>query len=99
MGFYAAGREAGFSLGTQAIGVVAIIGFVGIVSAVLFFVVDKIFGLRVSSQIELEGLDWHEHGVEGYADDIPVVARMLADRKEEADAASVGASDPSVLNA
>ncbi|MBY5162998.1 ammonium transporter [Salsipaludibacter albus] len=99
VGFYAAGREAGFSLGTQAIGVVAIIGFVGIVTAALFFVVDKIFGLRVSSQIELEGLDWHEHGVEGYADDIPVVARMLADRKEEADAASVGASDPSVLNA
>lgn len=82
---------------TQLIGVLAVVAFVSLVTAVLFFLVDKTFGLRVSSQIELEGLDWHEHGVEGYADDIPVVARMLAERKEEAVAASVGASDSSTL--
>ncbi len=94
VGFYAAGREAGFSVGTQLVGVLAITAFVAVCASILFFVVDKIFGLRVSSQIELEGLDWHEHGVEGYADDIPVVARMLAER-EEADAASVGATESS----
>ncbi len=97
VGFYPAARANGQSVGVQIVGVLAITAFVAVVTAALFLLVDKIFGLRVSSQIELEGLDWHEHGVEGYADDIPVVARMLAERKEEAAAASVGASDSSTL--
>lgn len=97
VGFYAAARADGVTIVTQVVGVLAITAFVAVVTAVLFYAVDKTIGLRVSSQVELEGLDWHEHGVEGYADDIPVVERMLAERKEEADAASVGASDSSSL--
>jgi ammonium transporter, Amt family len=32
----------------------------------IFFILDKTMGLRVSEQHELEGLDSHEHGVRGY---------------------------------
>jgi Amt family ammonium transporter len=38
----------------------------GIGSLVLFFVVDKIFGLRVSEESEREGLDITEHGERAY---------------------------------
>lgn len=92
VGFYAAGREAGYSVGTQAVGIVAIIAFVGVTTAVLlFFFVDRVFGLRVSPEIELEGLDWHEHGVRGYADDVPLVQLMLDAHREGVDVTSVGA--------
>jgi len=33
---------------------------------VIFFVIDKAMGLRVSEQHEIEGLDSHEHGIRGY---------------------------------
>jgi ammonium transporter, Amt family len=38
----------------------------GLVSAVLFFVIDKIFGLRPSEENEREGLDLSEHGERAY---------------------------------
>jgi Amt family ammonium transporter len=38
----------------------------GVVSAILFFVVDKIFGLRPSEESEREGLDISEHGERAY---------------------------------
>ncbi len=38
----------------------------GAVSAVLFFAVDKIFGLRPSEEAEREGLDLTEHGERAY---------------------------------
>jgi len=38
----------------------------GIVSAILYFVVDKIFGLRPSEDAEREGLDINEHGERAY---------------------------------
>lgn len=91
VGVYPAGREAGFSIGTQAIGVVAVIAFVAVITGLLFFLVDKTFGLRVSPEIELEGLDWHEHGVRGYADDIPTVQLMLDAHRDGVDVTSVGA--------
>ena len=91
VGVYPAGREAGFSVGTQAIGVLAVTAFVAVVTAALFFLVDKTFGLRVSPEIELEGLDWHEHGVRGYADDIPTVQMMLDAHRDGIDVTSVGA--------
>ncbi|MGZ5816127.1 MAG: hypothetical protein ACXWIR_07375, partial [Croceibacterium sp.] len=33
---------------------------------ILFFVIDKIWGLRVSQDVELEGLDIGEHGERAY---------------------------------
>jgi Amt family ammonium transporter len=38
----------------------------GIGSAVLFFVIDKIFGLRPTEDAEREGLDLNEHGERAY---------------------------------
>jgi Amt family ammonium transporter len=38
----------------------------GVVSAVLFFVIDKIFGLRPKEDAEREGLDLTEHGERAY---------------------------------
>jgi Amt family ammonium transporter len=38
----------------------------GGVSAVLFFVIDKIFGLRPTEDAEREGLDLNEHGERAY---------------------------------
>ncbi|MEO6041811.1 MAG: ammonium transporter [Croceibacterium sp.] len=38
----------------------------GIGSAILFFVVDKLFGLRPTEDAELEGLDIREHGERAY---------------------------------
>jgi Amt family ammonium transporter len=38
----------------------------GVGSAVLFFVIDKLFGLRPSEDAEREGLDITEHGERAY---------------------------------
>jgi Amt family ammonium transporter len=38
----------------------------GIVSAILFFAIDKIFGLRPTEEAEREGLDLAEHGERAY---------------------------------
>jgi Amt family ammonium transporter len=38
----------------------------GIGSAILFFVIDKIWGMRVSAEVEHEGLDIAEHGERAY---------------------------------
>jgi Amt family ammonium transporter len=51
---------------TQLIGV-AICGAVAFFSALLiFFVLKKTIGIRVSEEHELSGLDSHEHGIRGY---------------------------------
>lgn len=45
----------------------AICGAAAFVGAfAIFFVLKKFFGIRVSEQHELEGLDSHEHGMRGY---------------------------------
>ncbi len=64
--FYPGAAADGITLATQATGVVAIIGFVGLTSAALFSVLKATVGIRVSPEVELEGLDLHEHGVAGY---------------------------------
>jgi Amt family ammonium transporter len=38
----------------------------GVGSAILFFVIDKLFGLRPSDEAEREGLDLAEHGERAY---------------------------------
>ena len=62
--FYGGGADQLFS---QIIGVVAIAAFVLVASGILFFVLKKTVGLRVSEQEEMEGLDVHEHGAPGYS--------------------------------
>jgi len=51
---------------TQLKAVVVTVLWSGIGSAVLFFIVDKIFGLRPTEEAEREGLDLSEHGERAY---------------------------------
>ena len=74
VGVIAAGESNGgggtISLGTQAIGVLAIAAFVAVASGLVFLALKATIGIRVSEQEEIEGLDVHEHGVPGYAPDV-----------------------------
>ena len=64
---YAAGTyDMGAQLITQAKAVAVTLLWSGGVSAVLFFAIDKIFGLRPSEESEREGLDLTEHGERAY---------------------------------
>ena len=54
-------------LGVQALGVVAVFAWVIVTSAILFFSIKAITGLRVDDKSELEGLDISEHGMESYS--------------------------------
>ena len=67
--FYGGGTE--FLL-KQILGVVTVAIYVGVVMTILFSVLDKIFGLRVSEAEEIKGLDMEEHGLlSSYADFMP----------------------------
>ncbi len=71
----------GFSmLGTQALGVVSVAAWVAVAMTIVFFVIKKTVGLRVSAEEEIVGLDIEEHGLaSAYADFMPapVVGAML----------------------
>ncbi|MCX2680291.1 ammonium transporter [Galbibacter sp. EGI 63066] len=55
-------------LGVQAIGVVSIGAWVLVTSFIVFFVLKKTIGLRVTKEEEIEGLDMHEHDGAAYPD-------------------------------
>lgn len=50
-------------LGVQALGVVSVAAYVLAVMFIVFKIIDKTVGLRVPAQIEIDGLDIHEHGL------------------------------------
>ncbi|MFA6831092.1 MAG: ammonium transporter, partial [Bacteroidaceae bacterium] len=56
--FYGGGTHL---LGVQTLGSLAVIAWAGITSAIIFFAIKKIHGLRVEPRIEEEGLDIYEH--------------------------------------
>jgi Amt family ammonium transporter len=53
-------------LGVQALGLVAVGGFVFGTSFGCLWVLNKIWGIRVDPAVETQGLDVHEHGMWGY---------------------------------
>ncbi len=59
----------GGQLGKQALGAFITIVYCGIASFAILKLVDKLIGLRVSEQVEADGLDITEHGNEGYSTD------------------------------
>lgn len=63
--FYGGGLS---QFGIQFAGVAAVFAFTFFTGYVLFSVIHKTIGLRVSEQEELDGLDIGEHGNEAYAD-------------------------------
>lgn len=61
-------------LGVQALGVISVVAWVAVTMTVVFFVIKKTIGLRVSKEEEIEGLDIREHGIaNSYADFMPAV--------------------------
>ncbi len=71
----------GFSrLGIQALGLVSVAAWVLVTMFVVFKVIDKFVGLRVSEQIEIDGLDFAEHGLPtayaGFAISDPTYANL-----------------------
>jgi len=54
-------------IGVQALGAAAVFVWVAVTAGILFFVLKKTVGLRVSAEEELKGLDIAEHGTESYA--------------------------------
>ena len=55
-------------IGVEVLGVVAVGVFTVIMAFIIFKIIDKTIGLRVTEQEELDGLDGHEHGSSAYAD-------------------------------
>lgn len=51
---------------SQLIGVICVGLYCVIFSGIVFWGVKRVFGLRVSEEIEIAGLDFHEHGISGY---------------------------------
>ena len=53
-------------LGIQAVGVFSVMAWVVVTMGIIFFIIKKTIGLRVSREEELRGLDIDEHGMEAY---------------------------------
>lgn len=47
----------------QILGVAAVMVWVIVTMTIIFKVIDKLVGLRVPAEVEIEGLDYHEHGL------------------------------------
>ena len=61
-------------LGIQLLGVVAVAGWVGVIMILVFYLINRTIGLRVSAREEIEGLDSTEHGLtNAYADFLPAI--------------------------
>lgn len=68
--FYGGGFR---QLGIQALGVVSILAWTVVCMTIVFFVLKKTIGLRVTKDEEMKGLDITEHGlISAYADFMPI---------------------------
>ena len=87
--FYGGGFR---QLGIQILGIIAIDAYVLVTMFIAFKIIDKFIGLRVPAQVEIDGLDIHEHGLasaySGFA--ITDVTQMEVDANENTD---LGESD------
>ena len=58
--FYGGGLS---QLGIQLLGLITVDAYVLIVMFLIFKIIDKTIGLRVPAEVEIDGLDIHEHGL------------------------------------
>lgn len=66
-------------LGVQLLGVLAVAAWVTVTMTIVFFVIKKTIGLRVSKAEEIVGLDIEEHGIaSSYADFMPMLNTGIA---------------------
>uniref|UniRef100_UPI00359C301B ammonium transporter n=1 Tax=Collinsella bouchesdurhonensis TaxID=1907654 RepID=UPI00359C301B len=75
--FYGGGLA---TLGVQALGLVSVAAWVLVTMFIVFKVIDKVIGLRVPEQVEIDGLDFAEHGLPtayaGFAISDPTYANL-----------------------
>jgi len=62
------GVSIGSQVGVQVLGIVATIVYTAVISWLLLKVIDKVMGLRVSEEDEIQGLDITLHNERGYED-------------------------------
>ena len=76
----------GFSfLGTQLLGMIAVIAWVAVTMTIVFTIIKKTVGLRASREEEIRGLDVTEHNlVSSYADFLPMPPQVLTGETENA---------------
>ncbi|MBQ7580989.1 MAG: ammonium transporter [Clostridia bacterium] len=61
-------------LGIQALGIVCVLAWTGVMMTLTFKVIKKTIGLRATAEEEIKGLDKTEHGlISAYADFVPAV--------------------------
>ena len=58
--FYGGGVH---QLGIQAAGIASVLVYVLVIMFIAFKIIDKTIGLRVPAEVEIDGLDIHEHGL------------------------------------
>ena len=74
-------------LGTQIIGVIAVIAWVAVMMTIVFMVIKKTIGLRASKEEEIRGLDAMEHNLpSSYADFMPVPEILTGEKAFEEEA-------------
>lgn len=61
-------------LGVQALGVLAIVAWVFVTSTIVFRLINRMWGMRVSAEEELTGLDRMEHGAAAYPEFMEQIA-------------------------
>ena len=75
--FYGGGLA---QLGTQLLGLITVDVYVVVVMFIIFKIIDKTIGLRVPAEVEIDGLDIHEHGLtsaySGFSISDPTYAEM-----------------------
>lgn len=57
----------GVSFLPQLIGVLAVMAYAVVMAFIIFTIIKKTLGLRVSDQEQIDGLDLHEHGMSAYS--------------------------------
>lgn len=80
-------------LGTEILGIIAVGVFVFASSALVWFLIKKTIGIRVTLEEEIQGLDIGEHGNEAYPD-FAIVAPILATGNGDAVVAAVSPPAP-----
>ena len=75
--FYGGGLS---QLGIQLLGLITVDVYVVVVMFIIFKIIDKTIGLRVPAEVEIDGLDIHEHGLasaySGFSISDPTYAEM-----------------------
>ncbi len=87
--FYGGGFEL---LGLQFLGFISVAAWAALTMTIVFFAIKAIFGLRVTPEEEIEGLDATEHGLpSAYADFMPAGSRFYSTGSMIPDGEAMGA--------